>query len=564
VEQEQKSEAKYSFCHLSFIGSLVILSTLVRWNRNRSVTGDSIIMAKNQAAVKAQFARLESVDIFTPVTEVLGALGPELKQHRKAYVSLAAQIHPDRGGNFDKLRGTACMKIISRAMEQSRAAAEHASWDGASCDFNPDPAFNVPETLLYTEQPSAQEKEMLHHLQQVEEAQARAAGPEVETINISDSSSESECGSPYQGDEADEDDKDDSETDGGGGEDTVPLMVGDMVITVGLVSTSFNGRVGIVRSGLEDSRYKVELSPDYTAPRKFVRMKPENLRIKIVDPARAMEAVLFVPCPQPTKRNFPEYEAYPQYDGDPSDIRAMSDHALEAKSSRRKQVQRRAKQVASEKAKEYANLELEAANAWHPPDISDVPQDPAIGTVFGSRWEAEMSMRSYAASIGAQGGILISKSNVKITGSCPFGGCKFVAVADLQPSNGTFKLNKVRLHNQTCFGLPTPVDGASFSDKASSCKSAYTSRQAARRFQSHLDADPSLTAKQLGEKISLSRVYLRFPGKEFFRAVHAEMTKVSMLRREIEMAALPGMAAILAAYGHKVGTIDIARYHLAM
>ena len=42
------------------------------------------------------------------------------------------------------------------------------------------------------------------------------------------------------------------------------------------------------------------------------------------------------------------------------------------------------------------------------------------------------------------------------------------------------------------------------------------------------------------------------------------MTKVSMLRREIEMAALPGMAAILAAYGHKVGTIDIARYHLAM
>ena len=60
----------------------------------------------------------------------------------------------------------------SAAMEQPMTAAEYASWDRASCVFNPDPAFNVPETLLYTEQPSAQEKEMLHHLQQVEEAQA--------------------------------------------------------------------------------------------------------------------------------------------------------------------------------------------------------------------------------------------------------------------------------------------------------------------------------------------------------------------------------------------------------
>ena len=112
-----------------------------------------IIMA-NQAAVQAQFARLESVNILTPVTEVLGAVGPELKQHRKAYVLLAAQIHPDRGGNFDKSRGTACMKIVSRAMEQSRAAAEYASWDRASCVFNADPAFNVPESLFFTEQSS--------------------------------------------------------------------------------------------------------------------------------------------------------------------------------------------------------------------------------------------------------------------------------------------------------------------------------------------------------------------------------------------------------------------------
>ena len=81
----------------------------------------------NQAAVKAQFERLDDVTILTPVTEVLGALGPELRQHRKAYVSLAAQIHPDRGGNFDKERGTACMKVVSRAMEQARAVAEYES-----------------------------------------------------------------------------------------------------------------------------------------------------------------------------------------------------------------------------------------------------------------------------------------------------------------------------------------------------------------------------------------------------------------------------------------------------
>lgn len=521
----------------------------------------------NQAAVQAQFERLESVNILTPVTEVLGAVGPELKQHRKAYVLLAAQIHPDRGGIFNKLRGTACMKIVSRAMEQSRAAAEYASWDKASCVFNADPAFNVPESLFYTEQLSVQEREMLHHLQQVEEAQARAGGPEVETIDISDSSSESECGSPYQGDEADEndfDDEDDKDDSGGGGEDTVPLMAGDMVITVGLLSTSFNGRVGFVLSGLEDFRCTVELSPTYTAPRQIVRIKPENLRIKIADPARATEAVLFVPCPQPTQKKYPEYKAHPQYDGDPTDIRAMSVHALEAKAFKRKQVQQRAKQVANDKAREYANLELQAANAWAPPDISEDPINPVIGTVLGSRWEAEVFMRRHAASSGVQEGILISKSNVKITGSCRLVGCNFKMVADLQPSNGTFKLNKVGNHRKTCFGLPTPADGAASSDKASPCKSAYTPRQVARRYQSELDADPSLTAKRLGDIINHSKVYLRSPGKAFFRAVLMEMTKTSVLRREIEMAALPGMAAILAAHGHKVGTIDIARYHLAM
>ena len=137
-------------------------------------------------------------------------------------------------------------------------------------------------------------------------------------------------------------------------------------------------------------------------------------------------------------------------------------------------------------------------------------------------------------------------------------------VADLQPSNGTFKLNKVGIHRPTCFGLPTPADGAASSDKASPCKSAYTSKQVARRYRSELDADPSLTAKRLGVIINHSKVYLRLPGKAFFRAVLGEMTKIAVLQREIEMAALPGMAAILAARGHKVGTIDIVRYHLAM
>jgi hypothetical protein len=457
-------------------------------------------------------------------------------------------------------------------MEQARAEAEYASWDKTSSIFNPDPAYNVPETLLYTEQPSAHEKEMSHYLQQVEEAQARAADKEEETIEISsDSSSEWECGSPYQGGEADEDyfnfdddDSDDSGTRGGGGEDTVPFIIGEMVMAHGLISTSYNGRIGFVRSNLEDSRHSVELSPDFTAARVIVRIKPENLSRLNADPTRVMEAVLFVPRSQPEQTKSAEYKTYPQYAGDPSDMLAMSIHALKGKAFMRKQVQHRAKKVANAKAKEYGNSEFKNALSWVPPDISQDPTAPVIGTIFNSRWEAEMFMRHSTASVGAQGGIVISKNNVKITGSCPLVGCKFKLVADLQPSNGSFKLNKSEMHKDSCFGVLTPADGATSSEKALFCKSAYTPAQVARRFQSEFAADPALTAKRLGDIISRSKMYLRCPDKPFIRAVLEKVAALSVLGREIEMAALPGMADILASYGHKVGTIDIARCHLAM
>jgi hypothetical protein len=167
-------------------------------------------------------------------------------------------------------------------MEQARAVAEYASWNKASIVFTPNPAHNIPKTLLYSCEPSSQEKEMARYLQQVEEDEARAEDqknhPEAETIEIS---SDSESGSPYPGGEAYDDsfndafrdgysngafDDDDSETRAGGGEDTVPFVIGEMVVTVGLTAISYNNRVCFVRSNLDNLRFTIELSPSFDAP----------------------------------------------------------------------------------------------------------------------------------------------------------------------------------------------------------------------------------------------------------------------------------------------------------
>lgn len=125
-------------------------------------------------------------------------------------------------------------------------------------------------------------------------------------------------------------------------------------------------------------------------------------------------------------------------------------------------------------------------------------------------------------------------------------------VAHLQPSTGCFKVKHCTSHIETCFGLRTPTDGATCSDKAAECKSAYSPAQAARRFQAEFSANPTMTSKCLGDIINRSHMYLRKPCPRFVCAVLEKLEESSARNRELDMAALPGQAELLRSFGHKV------------
>ena len=255
----------------------------------------SVSMA-NQAAVQAQFARLQGVTILWPVLDVLNAPGTELKQLKRAYIQLAQQIHPDRGGNFDTGSATDCMKICSRAYEQAGRLAGYAGWDGHSMDMPADPQFVIPDTLLYTEQPSTEEKQVLRHLDQrgEEEAQARQAeerkhrrgeeeAQDEEPIEISSDEFEEDGGGNHDDYFDDDFFNDDGEGGAGsdgdaedvGGEGASTFQVGDEVTAVGLSAVAYNGRFGVVRSSLDNFRHAVELSAcSLVASSETVRLKP--------------------------------------------------------------------------------------------------------------------------------------------------------------------------------------------------------------------------------------------------------------------------------------------------
>jgi hypothetical protein len=173
-------------------------------------------------------------------------------------------------------------------------------------------------------------------------------------------------------------------------------------------------------------------------------------------------------------------------------------------------------------------------------------RNPETGLVFQERWEVEQYARSFAATKGVQGGVKFDTrfDNVKVKcNNC----ASFTMVFNYKPSSGQWILNKYEIHEDGCFGAPTPADGASSSETMQACKSAFTAKQVARVIvQSDLDLNLPMIQN------ICSSYYRRCPGLRFFRHVKAAAVASMVVDRAVDMAALPFFAEALSHCGHKV------------
>lgn len=83
----------------------------------------------HRAKVDAMLTYLtEFVHINTPVSDVFDWGGTQrplkVKQCKKAFRSLACQVHPDKGGSHDPERAKEAFQVLSRAEEGAREGAE--------------------------------------------------------------------------------------------------------------------------------------------------------------------------------------------------------------------------------------------------------------------------------------------------------------------------------------------------------------------------------------------------------------------------------------------------------
>jgi hypothetical protein len=212
---------------------------------------------------------------------------------------------------------------------------------------------------------------------------------------------------------------------------------------------------------------------------------------------------------------------------------------------------RKAKQKAKQKAKAAIHRDKLASLTWRPKSIATV-ESAVVGTIFNARWECEQNARGLAASLGLQKGLVISMNHEKLTSKCPNSNCNAVVSYCFQPSMGKWKVKQVVDHEATCFGVPTPADGAKVGDKAAPCKSAYLPRQAATVVAEAANADPSISTRTIGAILRSSGIFLRNPSGRFFHAVGEIIRLGKEASRAVDMAALPGYARLLRECGHTV------------
>ena len=118
-------------------------------------------------AILSEITRLELVNTQTPVHDVLKYDGRQsftLKVAHRNYIKIAQQIDPENSEVFDKMRATKALGTISRAFAQCKHASQVDSWKRNRFDTSlatTNFGFIVPAELLYSEQQSLEEVELI-------------------------------------------------------------------------------------------------------------------------------------------------------------------------------------------------------------------------------------------------------------------------------------------------------------------------------------------------------------------------------------------------------------------
>ena len=104
--------------------------------------------------------------------------------------------------------------------------------------------------------------------------------------------------------------------------------------------------------------------------------------------------------------------------------------------------------------------------------------------------------------------------------------CRAAFVFDLQPCNGTWKLNKYVEHTKECFGQLVHTPGASSSSNSRSeerCAPAYSAQQVARCILEEAAKEPNVNRKTSAALVKEKYIYRRQPPFTHYRTIRKEL-----------------------------------------
>ena len=143
------------------------------------------------ALTTVEFDRIEhAAESGATVLAIIGVVSPATfaAVHQK-YLDLTRLTHPHRGGSFNKPRASKITTIVARAFEQIKreemihSYRAHGSWASVS-EVNQ--KFVVPSDLLYSNQETEEERDILGVIQNEAEEAEEAATAAAVPITVDD------------------------------------------------------------------------------------------------------------------------------------------------------------------------------------------------------------------------------------------------------------------------------------------------------------------------------------------------------------------------------------------
>jgi hypothetical protein len=469
--------------------------------------------------VMKELDRILRTDEFTSVLGVLGAIAtPSLREVKVAYKKIARRIHPDRGVDPD--RALRAMAVLSRAFELAKSDADYEAFhmdNDVNAQASPDHV--VPMTLMFDLLPSWEEMEMHKAREELDEAENVRHDAAAAAAHKARAAAYEAAWAPAAWVPG-------GETEGGAGEGGAG---GGGAGGAG----GAGGMDGDAGGGAFDDG--VDSDDDDGGDEGF-----------------ANTAAVFIPAPPLPPDQEEADEPYPDFagvEGTPE----HSEYLQERKKVHRQRQRRRSNRKAKRAAKEAVQAEAFAAMTWRPLPLVEVVH-PVVGLVFSFRWQCEQHARGVAAVLGLQNGVTVVKTHEKLESKCRSPDCRAGESYSLQPKTGNWRLTKVVDHKPTCFGAPTPADGAAADDKVRACKSPYLARQAMAAVLEAAAEDPNLSTQRIRSVIMSKGLLLRAPSSRFFGSVQKCLKVSKGASRAVDMATLEPYVKLLKAVGHTVIT----------